>query len=50
VDAVRDLPQFVHGGTQTISQQRQLALDLSAGRGVIVSMVRAFSASETRRC
>jgi len=28
VDAMRDLPQFVHGGTQTISQPRQLALDL----------------------
>jgi serine/threonine-protein kinase PknK len=50
VDAVRDLPQFVQGGTQAISQPRQLALTWSAGRGVIVSIIWAFSASETRRC
>jgi hypothetical protein len=33
VDAVRDLPQLVHGGTQTIGQQRQLAPDLVRGLG-----------------
>jgi hypothetical protein len=33
VDAVPDLPEFVQGGTQTISQPRQLALDLVRGPG-----------------
>jgi hypothetical protein len=35
MNAVRDLPQLVQGGKQTISQQRQLTPDPSAGRGVI---------------
>ena len=33
MDAVRDLPQFVQGGEQTLGQQRQLALDVVRGPG-----------------
>jgi hypothetical protein len=40
VNALRDLPQLVQRGPQTLGQQRQRAPDLVHGLGVIISMVR----------